>query len=129
VTFRIGSLPDELSNKECLPSLIFVNLDGMFNLFTYFFEELKSWVDVVDKIVLDEVHTIFSELSFRNKYKVYFQLPVLGIPILALSGSLPLVCTFKVCQTTLFVSCHGSGRHEDNSWKPHCGKFSQRFQD
>jgi hypothetical protein len=37
----------------------------------------------------------FSELSFRNKYKVYFQLPVLGIPILALSGSLPLFVLSK----------------------------------
>jgi hypothetical protein len=44
---------------------------------------------------LDEVHTIFSELSCRNKYKVYFQLPVLGIPILALSGSLPLFVLSK----------------------------------
>ena len=85
-----GCLPHELSNKECLPSLLFLNLDGLYNLCTYFFEHLKSWVDVVDKIVIDEVHTIFSELSFRDKYKVYCRLPVLGIPIIALSGSLPL---------------------------------------
>ena len=87
---REGSLPEELSNKECLPSLIFLNLDGMNNLFTYFFEDLQSWVDVIDKIVIDEVHTIISESSFRNKYKLYSKLPVLGIPIVALSGSLPL---------------------------------------
>jgi hypothetical protein len=31
----------------------------------------------------------FSELSFRDKYKVYWRLPVLGIPIVALSGSVP----------------------------------------
>lgn len=85
-----GSLPEELSNKEDLPSILFLNLDAMYNLFTFYFEHMKSWVDVVDKIVIDEVHTIFSELSFRDKYRVYWRLPVLGIPIVALSGSVPM---------------------------------------
>ena len=95
---REGSLPEELSNKESLPSLIFLNLDGAYNLFTYFFEDLKSWVDVVDKMVIDEVHTIFSELSFRDKYKLYFRLPVIGIPMVALSGSLPLFVLPKLAK-------------------------------
>jgi hypothetical protein len=84
-----GSLPDDISDKETLPSILFLNLDAIYNLFTFHFEHLKSWIDVVDKIVIDEVHTIFSELSFRDKYKVYSRLPVLGIPIVALSGSVP----------------------------------------
>ena len=84
-----GSLPQELSNMEHLPSLLFLNLDALFNLFTYHFEVFKSWVEVMDKIVLDEIHTVLTELSFREKYQVYWRLPVLGIPILALSGSLP----------------------------------------
>jgi hypothetical protein len=93
---REGSpLPEELSDKEYLPSLLFINLDGAYNLFTHFLEDLKSWVDVIDKIVIDEVHTILSELSFRNKYKLYSRLPVLGIPIVALSGSLPLFLLSK----------------------------------
>ena len=62
----------------------------MFNLFTFYFEHLKSWVDVVEKLVIDEVHTVLSELSFRDKNKVYCKLPVLEIPIVALSGSLPM---------------------------------------
>jgi hypothetical protein len=59
-------------------------------LFTYFFEVFTSWVDVVDKIVIDEAHTILSEMSFRDKYKVYSKLPSLGIPIVVMSGSLPI---------------------------------------
>jgi hypothetical protein len=84
-----GSIPDELSNVEHLPSILFLNLDAMFNLFTFHLETLKSWVEVMDKIVLDEIHTIITELSFREKYLVYWRLPILGIPIVALSGSLP----------------------------------------
>jgi len=83
-------LPEELSDTDALPNLLFLNLDAMSNLFHFHFEALKSWVGFMDKIVLDEIHTIYSELSFREKYKVCSQLPLLGIPILALSGSVPL---------------------------------------
>ncbi|KAI2489103.1 hypothetical protein MHU86_25492 [Fragilaria crotonensis] len=57
----------------------------------------KSWLDVVDKIVIDEAHTILSETCFRDKYKVYSKLPSLGIPIVMLSGSMP---TFAVSKFT-----------------------------
>ena len=90
-----GCLPEEISDKKKLPGILFLNLDAIFNLFTFYFEHLKSWVDVVDKIVIDEVHTVFSELTFRDKYKVYWGLPVLGIPIVALSGSVPLFTLTK----------------------------------
>jgi hypothetical protein len=93
-----GCLPEDLSNKNELPSLLFLNLDAVYNLFCYFYQDLKSWVEFVDKIVLDEVHTIFSELSFREKYKVYFRLPVLGIPIVALSGSVPLFALTRLAK-------------------------------
>jgi superfamily II DNA helicase RecQ len=88
--FMEGCLPEELSDSDALPNLLFVNLDAMSNLFNFHFEALKSWVPFMDKIVLDEVHTIYSELSFREKYKVCPKLPILGIPILVLSGSVPL---------------------------------------
>ena len=92
---RDGVLPEELQVKESLPSLLFLNLDAIHNLFHYFSELVKSWVDVVEKIVIDEVHTIFSEMSFRNKYKVYSELPSLGIPIVVLSGSMPIFAISK----------------------------------
>lgn len=90
-----GVLPEELQVKESLPSLLFLNLNAIHNLFHYFSELVKSWVDVVEKIVIDEVHTIFSEMSFRNKYKVYSELPSLGIPIVVLSGSMPIFAILK----------------------------------
>jgi superfamily II DNA helicase RecQ len=85
-----GPLPEELRDKDNLPSLLFLNLDAVSNLFKYFSEVLKSWVDVLDRIVIDEVHTILSEMNFRDKYKVYSELPSLGVPIVVLSGSLPI---------------------------------------
>jgi superfamily II DNA helicase RecQ len=85
-----GALPEELRDTENLPSLLFLNLDAMNNLFKFFSEVIKSWVKVVDKIVIDEAHTILSEMSFRTKYRVYSELPSLGIPIVVLSGSLPV---------------------------------------
>ena len=92
---NVGLLPDELSNKEDLPNILFLNLDALFNLFTFHFETFKSWIDVMDKIVIDEVHTFLTELSFREKYQVYWRLAVLGIPIVALSGSVPLFILSK----------------------------------
>jgi DEAD/DEAH box helicase len=85
-----GVLPETLTDKHYLPPLIFLSLDAIFNLFTYYNEYLKTWIDVVDKIVIDELHTLFSEKSFRVKYEVYSKLSSLGIPIVALSGSIPL---------------------------------------
>jgi superfamily II DNA helicase RecQ len=87
---NVGLLPDELSNKDDLPSLLFLNLDALFNLFMFHAKTFKSWINVMDKIVIDEAHTFLAELPFREKYQVYWRLPVLGIPIVALSGSLPL---------------------------------------
>ena len=74
---NVGLLPDKLSNKDDLPSLLFLNLDDLFNLFTFHFKTFKSWINVMDKIVLDEAHTFLAELSFREKYQVYWRLPVL----------------------------------------------------
>jgi superfamily II DNA helicase RecQ len=84
-----GTLPEVLQCKTTLPQLLFLNVDTMYTLFFFFGEDLKSWTSCIDKIVIDEVHTIFSELGFRPKYKVFFHLSALGIPIVALSGSVP----------------------------------------
>ena len=86
---NVGLLPEELSSVDHLPSLLFLNLDALYNLFTFHFETFKSWAAEIDKIVIDEIHTFLTELCFREKYQVYWRLPALGIPIVALSGSLP----------------------------------------
>ncbi len=69
---------------------MFLSLDTLSNLVSFFPEDLKSWKDGIETIVVDEVHTIFCEMNFRNKYSVYSKLPSLGIPIVGLSGSVPL---------------------------------------
>ena len=60
------SLPNEISDKETLPSLLFLNLDAIYNMFMFYFEHLKSWKDVMDKIVIDEVHTVFLSWAFAT---------------------------------------------------------------
>jgi hypothetical protein len=86
----VGGLPEVLQSKENLPQLLFINLDAMHHLFELYVEDLKTWKHLIDKIVIDEIHTIFSELAFRgDKYSVYQCLPALGVPIVALSGSIP----------------------------------------
>jgi hypothetical protein len=86
----VGLLPNKLSNKDDLPSLLFLNLDVLFNLFMFHVKTFKSWINVMDKIVIDEAHTFLAELSFWEMYEVYWRLPVLGIPIVALSRLLTL---------------------------------------
>ena len=93
-----GVLPIELSDKNDLPSLLFLNLDAMSNLFKYFREQLKSWVDRLEMIVVDEIHTIYSEMDFRNKYSVYSRLSSLGVPIVGLSGSVPLFAVSRLAK-------------------------------
>ena len=59
-----GALPEALRDKNNIPSLLFLNLDAANNLFNTFSDVFKSWVDVIDKIVINEVHTILSEMNF-----------------------------------------------------------------
>jgi hypothetical protein len=68
-----------------------------------------------DRIIIDEVHTIFSESRFRSSFQVYEWLPSLGVPIIALSGSLPLFVlptlsplSLKLClsQKSDMSDCH-----------------------
>jgi hypothetical protein len=94
----VGGLPEALKSKETLPHLLFLNLDAMHHLFELYVEDLKTWKPFIDKIVIDEVHTIFSELAFRDKYSVYYCLPALGVPIVALSGSIPSFAVSKLAQ-------------------------------
>ena len=94
-----GVLPIQLSNKVELPSLLFLNLDAMSNLFKYFPETLKSWAtDQLEMIVVDEIHTIYTEMDFRPKYSVYTRLSSLGVPIMGLSGSVPLFAISRLAK-------------------------------
>ena len=58
-----GKIPDALKTPKFLPALLFLNLDAAFNLFTNYKYLMDSWVQqrLLDRIIIDEVHTIFSE--------------------------------------------------------------------
>ena len=43
----------------------------------------------VQKLFINECHTIFSELNFREKYGDIYKLSCLQVPIMAMSGSIP----------------------------------------
>jgi hypothetical protein len=60
--------------------ILFLNLDAAFNLFTNYKYLMDSWVQqrLLDRIIIDEVHTIFSESRFRSSFKVYEWLPDVG---------------------------------------------------
>jgi hypothetical protein len=104
--FLDGIFPDVLESPHDLPDILFMNLDAISNLLEFHKPVVTSWVSFkkLDRIVLDEVHTMISESCFRDKYRVYQLLPSVGVPIIALSGSIPtfLITRFlhKLCLST-----------------------------
>ena len=84
-------LPDELSNKENLPDLLLLSLEAFSFLFDNFKAILDEWIqnNLVFKIYVDEIHTLYLEEYFRPDYKCYKHLAVLRVPIVILSGSVP----------------------------------------
>jgi hypothetical protein len=104
--FQDGTFPDVLESPHDLPDILFMNLDAISNLLEFHKPVVMSWVSLkrLDRIVLDEVHTMISESCFRDKYRVYQLLPSVGVPIIALSGSIPtfLITRFlhKLCLST-----------------------------
>jgi hypothetical protein len=104
--FQDGTLPDVLESPHDLPDILFMNVDAISNLLEFHKPVVMSWVSLkkLDWIVLDEVHTMISESCFRDKYRVNQLLPSVGVPIIALSGSIPtfLITRFlqKLCLST-----------------------------
>ncbi|KAI2503192.1 hypothetical protein MHU86_11295 [Fragilaria crotonensis] len=104
-----GVLPEGLYTKERLPSLLFLNLDALNNLFHYFGEVFKSWLDVVDKIVIDEAHTILSEtfskftkqLGLSNADDMSDVKVILGNHVV---GKFPSGFKIKVAVSSLYVN-------------------------
>ncbi|GAX28224.1 hypothetical protein FisN_27Hu128 [Fistulifera solaris] len=68
-------------------------LDVVFLLLSEFVELFKNHksclkADFLHAIVMDEVHTCLSEVSFRNEYKELQEIGTLDIPVITLSGTL-----------------------------------------
>lgn len=89
--FRGTSLPDELSVDGIVPDILFLSIDAL----AAFVERQRPRLarlcreGSIHRFVLDEIHTILVE-GFRPVYETLAQLPSFGVPILTMSGSLPI---------------------------------------
>ena len=82
-------MPNVLRDKDSLPSILFLSLEGMAALVKhhYSYLELLASEGYLFKIYLDECHTVLNELNFRDKYLKLQELSGLGVPMMVLSGS------------------------------------------
>ena len=82
-------LPNILRDKTSLPSILFVSLEAIRILVQHHCSHLQQLdkENLLCKIYIDECHTIFSELNFRESYFCLAKLAQLGIPITVFSGS------------------------------------------
>lgn len=98
-----GVIPDCLSNEEgsdFLATLVFCTLEAAEHLVQYHSTVVESWVKagLLSRIFIDECHTVFAEESFRDPYTVYPKLVKFGVPVIALSGTLPRFMEQNVCR-------------------------------
>ena len=97
VEYLIGSdiseqvFPNCLRDYQSLPSIIFVSLEAIAKLLICHFHFMKEIVEesLINKIFIDECHTLLTETNFRNKYFELTKLAALGVPIMSMSGSFP----------------------------------------
>jgi superfamily II DNA helicase RecQ len=80
------------SDATSLPSLIFISIDAMNSLVLNHFGILERLSErkVLARLYLDEVHSMISENGYRQAYDCLPRLVGLGVPIMTLSGSLPM---------------------------------------
>ncbi len=82
-------LPELLRDKDRLPAILFLSLEGMAALVKHQFGhlELLASEGYLYKIYVDECHTVLNEFNFREKYLALQQLSALNVPMMVLSGS------------------------------------------
>ena len=89
--FSLGELPDVISDMKNLPDVVFMSLDAIWVLERNHSFILKEWVTAgkLGRIIVDEIHTIYSEIGFRTRLECLPRLAKYEVPIMTLSGSLP----------------------------------------
>ena len=83
-----------------LPEIMIMSTQAIHNLIKYYPSRIPSWVKsgwLVD-IVLDEIHTVYSELKFRNSFLSLSDLRKYGIPITLMSGSRNKLLAGHLCK-------------------------------
>lgn len=84
-----NELPITLRDKESLPAILFLSLEAIRKLVEYhhlYLNELGS-DNHLEKIYVDEAHTILSEMNFRPSYEALSKLATFNVPISLFSGT------------------------------------------
>lgn len=82
----------EILQDNLLPSLLFLNLDSAATLLRYHLAGLKLLVsrNILKRVFIDEFQQFLPEFGFRFAFQSLRDLGRLGVPVMCLSGSLPL---------------------------------------
>ena len=91
-------LPNVLRDRDNLPGLLFLSLEAMAELVRHHFLYLQELGEegLLQKIYVDECHTILSELNFRSKYHAISRLSALNIPTVLFTGTIQssFICNY-----------------------------------
>jgi hypothetical protein len=83
-------LSENLSGDNQMPDLLFMNVDTFSKLLLDHKPTLLSWKkrDIIDRIVIDEIHTLYGEL-FRSVNSALCRVSTIGCQIVTMSGTIP----------------------------------------
>lgn len=104
-----SQLPSELEGED-LPQVLFVTLEAISNLITYHSQEVKNWKDSgnLGHFFIDEIHTLITEFEFREVYDSLKNLSQFGVPVTALTGTLPVQAATGLCRALNLSSDNNS---------------------
>lgn len=85
------SVPAIFEEDE-LPNLLFMNLDGASTLLRFHVGLLQrlSKKNILKRIYIDEIQQLIPEFGFRSSYQAFREIGRIGVPVMCLSGSLPI---------------------------------------
>lgn len=92
-------LPELLQDECNLPDLLFLNVDALCVLQQQHMAGLGmlSRNGKIHRFFIDEIHTIYGE-NFRPSYECLRNIASLRVPVMCLSGSLPIALTASLCR-------------------------------
>ena len=102
--------PAVLVEKD-VPSLLFLNLDGAALLIRFHMARLQCLAKhhILKRIYLDEFQQLIVEYGFRASYQCLQELGRIGVPIMCLSGSMPIDIAMSLMSYCGLVQTPDSG--------------------
>ena len=94
---------------DTIPSILFINLDGASTLMRLHMTRLQKLAksNILKRIYVDEFQQLIAEFGFRSAYQHLRDLGRIGIPVMRLSGSLPIsIATSLMSYCRLSVGSH-----------------------